>query len=129
MGSIDQIKTLNHFLATQIHNEISSNRDQSVTWRADDDLGADAAPCLQRIWIRYLGDHSVEVHLEWRSCDLYTAWQVNIIALVDMLNREVIRPNNCRIVKLVDYSDSAHIYKSDAYAANDVKSVRFFRGV
>ncbi len=72
--------------------------------------------CLQRIWIRHLGDQSVEVHLTWRSRDLYTAWQVNIIALIDMLNREVIRPNNCRIVKLVDYADSLHIYESDKEA-------------
>ncbi|NIA12244.1 MAG: hypothetical protein GWP10_21630, partial [Nitrospiraceae bacterium] len=35
------------------------------------------------------------------------------IAIIDMLNREVIRPNGCRIVKLVDYSDSLHIYESE----------------
>jgi len=53
--------------------------------------------CLQRIWIRYLGDQSVEVHLTWRSRDLYTAWQANIVAIIDMLNR----------------ADSLHIYESD----------------
>jgi hypothetical protein len=41
---------------------------------------------------------------------------VNIVAIIDMLNREIIRPNNCRIVKLVDYVDSLHIYESDTEA-------------
>ncbi len=32
------------------------------------------------------------------------------------MNREVIRPNNCRIVRLIDYADSLHIYESDKEA-------------
>lgn len=119
----DQIKVLDEYLADQIHDEISSNRDQAVTWRVDDDLGSTSPPCLQRVFIRYLGDQSVDVHLTWRSRDLFTAWQVNVIALVDMLNREVIHPNNCKIVKLVDYSDSLHIYESDISAARGVNLV------
>jgi thymidylate synthase len=112
-GDLDQMARLRKCLATQMDTRIGSNRDQVVTWQAKTDLGSASPPCLQRIWIRYLGDQSVEVHLTWRSRDLYTAWQVNIVAIIDMLNREVIRPNNCRIVKLVDYADSLHIYESD----------------
>ena len=115
-GDLDQIAALRECLATQIDTRIASNRDQAITWQAKTDLGSTSPPCLQRIWIRYLGDQSVEVHLTWRSRDLYTAWQVNIVAIIDMLNREVIHPNNCRIVKLVDYVDSLHIYESDKEA-------------
>jgi thymidylate synthase len=112
-GDLDQIEHLRKCLALQKENGIASNRDQVITWQPKNDLGSASPPCLQRVWIEHLGDDSVEVHLTWRSRDLYTAWQVNIIALIDMLNREVIRPNNCRIVKLVDYVDSLHIYESD----------------
>lgn len=119
----DQIKFLRDRLGLQTNADISSNRDQSITWDAEQDFNSASPPCLQRIWIRYLGDQSVEVHLTWRSRDLFTAWQANIIALVDMLKREVIHPNNCRIVKLVDYVDSLHIYESDAAAAEDVRLV------
>ena len=120
-GTIDQITALKMSLADHIKSGMSSNREQSITWKPMHDVGNPASPCLQRIWIRYLGDQSVEVHLTWRSRDLYTAWQANLIALVDMLNREVIHPNNCRIVKLVDYADSLHIYESDVAAATEVK--------
>lgn len=115
-GDIDQIKRLRAKLATQIDTGIASNRDQAITWQVATDIDSSVSPCLQRIWIRHVGGRDVEVYLTWRSRDLYTAWQVNIIALIDMLNREVIHPNNCRIVKLVDYSNSLHVYESDGEA-------------
>ena len=123
-GYTDQLVYSQHRLREEIEYDISSNRHQAITWRPSTDILSSASPCLQRIWIRYLGDHAVEVHLTWRSRDLYTAWQANIIALIDMLNREVIEPNMCRIVKLVDYADSMHIYKSDWEAAKLVKIVQ-----
>ena len=110
---LDQIRRLRKCLALQKKAGITSNRDQAITWQVKNDLGSASPPCLQRIVIRYLGEDSVDVHLTWRSRDLYTAWQANIVAIIDMLNREVIRQNNCRIVRLIDYSDSLHIYKSD----------------
>jgi len=119
----DQIETLDRYLSMQISDEISSNRDQAITWRVDDDLGNDSAPCLQRIWIRYLGNNNVEVHLTFRSHDLFSAWQANMIAIIEMLNREIIKPNNCKIVKIIEFNDSLHIYKSDFAAAKKVKSI------
>jgi len=113
---IDQIQLLCERLGIQKDAGITSNRDQVITWQPRTDFGSASPPCLQSIQIRYLGDDCVEVHLAWRSRDLYTAWQANLIAIIDMLNREVIRPNQCRIVKLVDYSDSMHIYESDKEA-------------
>ena len=110
---LDQIRCLCKCLALQKKSGITSNRDQAITWQPKIDLGSASPPCLQRVVIRYLGEDSVDVHLTWRSRDLYTAWQANIVAIIDMLNREVIRPNNCRIVRLIDYADSLHIYESD----------------
>ena len=115
---LDQIRRLRECLALQKKVGITSNRDQAITWHPKIDLGNASPPCLQRVQIRYLGgnEDGVDVHLTWRSRDLYTAWQANIVAIIDMLNREVIRPNNCRIVRLIDYADSLHIYESDKEA-------------
>ena len=123
----DQMAYLRRRLAVQVDTGIPSNRDQAITWDAEQDFDSASPPCLQRIWIRYLGDKSVEVHLTWRSRDLYTAWQANIIAIIDMLNREIILPNGCKIVKIVDFADSLHIYESDETAADQVKIVPTFR--
>lgn len=122
--NIDQLKYMNIDLAHQKGDGISSNRNQSITWDPNEDIDNSASPCLQNIWIRYIGNDQVEVHWHFRSRDLFSAWQANIIALVDMLNREVIHPNNCKIVKIIDYSDSLHIYESDLFAANNVDAVK-----
>jgi len=121
VGQIDQIQLLCQQLNIQKMTGISSNRDQAITWQVLGDIGSRSPPCLQRIVIRYLGNDNVDVHLTWRSRDLYTAWQANIIAVIDMLNREVIHPNGCYIIKIIDYNDSLHIYDSDRSGAETVK--------
>ena len=122
-SGINQLEVLRDGLNDQIITGISSNRNHGITWIPEIDAGHPSPPCLQRIWVRYIGNDEVEVHLTWRSRDLFTAWQANIIAIIDMLNREVILPNGCRIVKLVDVSNSLHIYKSDCNAAGYVEPV------
>ena len=133
ISTVDQIDRMRYRLKESIESGISSNRNQSITWIPSIDSVADtmgagkACPCLQRIWLRHLGERQVEVHFDWRSRDLYTAFQANIIALTDMLNRDVINPNDCRIVKIVDFSNSLHIYSSDIAATEKVKLVPTMR--
>lgn len=119
----DQLKWMREELANHIKHNITSNRVQSITWNLDWDLKSNSPPCLQRIQIRYIPENKVDVHLTWRSRDLYAAWQSNVICLIDMLNREVIKPNNCQIVRIIDFSDSLHIYKTDMGEARKVKLV------
>lgn len=122
-GFLDQLVEAREALAEQIKSGISSNRDQMITWIPEIDFGTGSPPCLQRIWFRYLGDGKVVVHLTWRSRDLFAAWQSNIICVIDMLNREIFKPNNCQIVKIIDYSDSLHIYSGSLGQAKEVKLV------
>jgi thymidylate synthase len=122
-ASSDQIALLKDALADQIKEDITSNRAQAITWYVPVDIQRSSPPCLQRIQIRYIPEHKVDVHLTWRSRDLYTAWQPNIICITEMLNREVVKPNNCQIVRIIDYSDSLHIYARDIEDAKKVKLV------
>ena len=121
--SFDQIAHLNLMLREQILSNIASNRSQAITWVPEYDSGSRSPPCLQRIQVRYIPDGKVDVHFSWRSRDLYGAWQSNIICLIAMLNQEVIVPNNCKIARIVDYSDSLHIYHFDLEAAMLVHEV------
>lgn len=128
-GNIDQLITMDYELHNTIRGGTSSNRNQIITWMPELDAVSDSPPCLQNVWIRYLGDREVEVHWHFRSRDGYGAFQANVIALIDMLNREVVHPNHCKIVKIIDYNDSFHIYMSDVAAAKEVKLVPSFRGI
>lgn len=120
---VNQLNSLREGLRIQIETGIFSNRNQGVTWNIEIDDDNVSPPCLQRIWIRYEGNNEAKVHLTWRSRDLYTAWQANLVALVDMINREIIIPNNCKIIRIIDYCDSIHIYKSDIEQAKRVRLI------
>jgi len=120
---IDQIMDLRSKLHKQIENGLTSNRDQAITWDVGEDSWSVSPPCLQRIQIRYIPENKVDVHLTWRSRDLLHAWQSNIICIIQMLNREVIKPNNCQITRIVDFSDSLHIYKTDIGEAKKVNLI------
>ena len=122
-GNVDQLHGLKVSLANQIEQDITSNRAQATIWYPLSDSLSFASPCLQRIQLRYIAENKVDVHLTWRSRDLYVAWQSNVICLIDMLNREVIKPNNCEILRIIDFSDSLHIYKTDLDEAKKVKLV------
>lgn len=131
----NQLEILREQLKGQVDANITSNRSQAITWQMADTIYYDSKrdinpdyesispPCLQRIQIRYIPENKVDVHLTWRSRDLYTAWQSNIICLIDMLNREVIKPNNCQIARIIDFNDSLHIYKTDIGEARKMNLV------
>lgn len=104
----------------------NSRRLNAITWIPSIDIQSEHPPCLQRLWIRVLEEPDyefgikkkgmVELHLMWRSRDLYTAWPVNIIALVFLVYNEILE-DNYEIVKLVDFVNSAHINENDWQAA------------
>lgn len=121
--SIDQLKLMMNGLYGQVKRGITSNRMQVITWYVGSDNETSSPPCLQRIQIRYIPENKVDIHLTWRSRDLYAAWQSNVICLIGMLNREVVKPNNCQIERIIDFSDSLHIYKTDLEEAKKVKLV------
>ncbi len=116
-GGIDQLEVLRD----RLRDGTVTRRAQAITWIPERDSATEHPPCLQRIWIRPLGERRCEAHLSWRSRDAYGAWNSNICAIVDMLYREVLRPSNLEIVKLVDFCSSAHIYEHDWDAARRVR--------
>jgi thymidylate synthase len=124
----NQLECMQMGLKEQIKSGIKSNREQAITWIPFNHEFADTysktPPCLQRVWLSYCGNGLVDVHMDWRSRDLYNSFQANIIALVYMLNREVVKPNNCKIARIIDYSDSLHIYKADLEQAKKVEPVQ-----
>lgn len=55
------------------------------------------------------------------SRDLYAAWNSNMVGLLTMIKREVLEPNNLKLVKVVDFCNSMHIYEADWESASKVK--------
>lgn len=125
-----QMETVKETLKRVINDEVKSNFMQLTTWKpCTDGTYNISSPCLQRIWWQWYEGNHIDLHFEWRSRDLYGAWQSNIVALVDMLNREIFKPNNCQIERIVDRNDSLHIYEYDLIDAMNVRTVLGFHGV
>lgn len=116
---VDQILRIKEMLPKGI-----SRRIQAITWIPDRDLFVkEDQPCLQRLWFRNLGDRNVEMHCMWRSRDLFAAWNSNMVGLLTMVKKEILEPNNLKLVKVVDFCNSLHIYEADWKAAELVKRI------
>lgn len=114
---VDQLKAIKELLPQGV-----SRRRQAITWIPERDLFVkEDQPCLQRLWVRDIGDGNAEMHCMWRSRDLYAAWNSNMVGLLTMIKREVLEPNNLNLVKVVDFCNSLHIYEADWESASKVK--------
>jgi len=142
-GSVNQIGRLHDKLRADGINR----QTQVITWNVEKDFpivtpeGHDP-PCLQRIWIRVLQEPhgaskhdmnvdnqrlmatkgKVEIHLMWRSRDLYGAWMSNIVGIIYMIMKYVLK-DDYDIVKIVDFCNSLHIYESDWEYAKQIKQI------
>ncbi|HEY9245590.1 MAG TPA: thymidylate synthase [Candidatus Methanoperedens sp.] len=114
---VDQLKAIRDLLPQGV-----SRRRQAITWIPERDLFVkEDQPCLQRLWVRSLGDGNAEMHCMWRSRDLYAAWNSNMVGLLTMIKREVLEPNNLKLIKVVDFCNSLHIYEADWDDASKVR--------
>jgi len=125
---VDQLKVLRDQLEDQINNRTVSNRSQAITWEPEVDVVNAASPCMQRVWSRWIGEENginyADLHIDWRSRDLFNAWQPNLIAVTWMMNKYVYGPNNCKIYRLIDKNDSLHIYRGDVEIAKGIVEKR-----
>jgi thymidylate synthase len=133
--AIDQIKIIRDKICERIKKGgecLVSNRDQAITWTPERDLFVkEDQPCLQRVQFFIYsfpvieGDKIIpgkgEVHISWRSRDLYAAWNSNLVALILFLKKEIFDPNNIKIIRVVDFCSSLHIYEGDWEAAGKIK--------
>lgn len=117
---VDQFRSMKANFDEQVRSGVTSNQCQAITWRPDIDPGMKDCPCLQRISVRYVGNQSADVRIEFRSRDVM-AWQANVVAIVEMINREIVEPN--KIVRVIDTSDSLHVYHYDWELARTVRLV------
>ena len=136
-NSIDQIKAIKDKISDRIKKGgdcLVSNRDFVITWTPERDLFvSEDQPCLQSIQFFIYSFPAIyendiipgkgEFIVHWRSRDLYSAWNSNMIALTLFLKKEVFDPNNIKIMRCIDFCGSLHIYESDWESAKKVKPV------
>lgn len=146
--SIDQLKVISERITERIKNVTKTGEcivnilENMHTWVPERDLFVkEEQPSLQNIRIfihsypkiikaeerEIIAPGKGEFMCTWLSRDLYSSWNLNMIGLTLMLNREIFEPNNIKIARCIDFS-SLYICESDWDTANKVKSVNTTAG-
>lgn len=127
-GFIDQLE----FIAENL--DPYNKRMQVVTWDVEVDLPAtimdemkQSVPCYQRLQVRDFGNGFYDQQYDWRSRDLFKAYEWNILGLVNTVD-EVINETRLRqgkeqlsLIKVTDKISSLHIYQPEWDAASKIR--------
>jgi thymidylate synthase len=110
----DQLK----WMSEQLKNKrYDSKRVQAITWIPKIDLvKKEDQPCFQRIWVYPYQDGRLDVHIHYRSWDMFKAFEANLMAFQELVRDELTGPTGFRLGKLRCFGDNVHIYEDDFQA-------------
>lgn len=126
----NQIEALCVGLEKQCKEKLSSNRNVAVLWNpVVHTYSLKATPCWNEISVRWKQEGQVQIYWTFRSHDLFSAWGGNTVAMIEFLNRVVVKPCGCEIVEVIECNYSLHIYDYDLPKANDIKILQINPGL
>ena len=123
-ADINQIYILLKGLQKQIDEQMGSNRNVAVLFNpGTDNFSGKAVPCLNEILVRWESEGYCSIHTTFRSHDLASAWNSNMLALTEFINDEIAKPCGCKILYWSEHNYSLHIYEYDLHIIENMKIV------
>ena len=120
---INQIDVLRNNLQIQINEQMGSNRNIAVLFNPGvDNFSGKAIPCWNEILVRWEREGYCSVHTTFRSHDT-SAWNANMLALVEFVYEEIVKPCGCKILYWSEHNYSLHIYNYNLYIINEMVKV------
>jgi thymidylate synthase len=101
------------WMRAQLESRRDTKRIQAITWVPTRDTETESPPCLQRLWCYPYANGECDVHINYRSWDIYKGFEANLNGLLCMVNEELIFPNDLTVKSLRCFGDNVHIYDSD----------------
>lgn len=121
---VNQIDMLRKGLQKQIDEQMGSNRNIAVLFNPSvDNFSGKATPCFNEILVRFESEGYCSVHTTFRSHDLATAWNANMLALTEFVNDEIAKACGCKIKYWSEHNYSLHVYEHDLYVYENIKKV------
>ncbi len=116
---IDQIDFIQQELKK---GRFESRRLQAITWIPQIDASNDTTeqPCLQRIWVYSRPNKLMDIHINYRSWDMFKGYPANINAILWMLREELLEPAGFKLNVFRALADNCHIYREDWEAAKRI---------
>jgi thymidylate synthase len=111
--SIDQLREIRKKLVKDYNSYLFSKRLQVITWVPHIDLRTSDVPCLQRIWFYPREDGKVDIHIHYRSWDIYKGFQSNVKGLLIWLMVDMMSICGMTIGDVMLVSDNVHYYLED----------------
>lgn len=126
---IDQLEILRNGLKEQIEEQLGSNRNIAVLYHPGiDNFSNLSKPCFNEILVRWEGEINgqdyVSVHTLFRSHDIGVGWNSNNYGISNMINNEVVLPNDCKILYWDEKNFSAHVYVNDEQVLRGIRKIR-----
>jgi len=113
-SNVDQIAILRDGLQKQIDEQLQSNRNVAVLFNpAVVNYSKKTIPCLNFIQVRWEGGNRCSTHTLFRSHDLGTAWNSNLLTASWFVDRDIAKPCGCVIDSWDEKNTSLHIYDYD----------------
>ena len=114
----DQLK----WMSEQLKNyRYESKRIQAITWMPKVDwTEQEDQPCFQRIWVFPHKNHRLDVHIHYRSWDMFKAFEANLMAFQELVKDELIGPTDFSLGTLRCIGDNVHIYEDDFQSVEQV---------
>ena len=105
---IDQLSWIREQL---LKKRVGSKRIQAITWIPQIDcLKEEDQPCFQRIWVYLHPNDRLDVHIMYRSWDVFQAYEANINAFLSLIKKEMLEPTGLKLGTLCTVGNSMHIY-------------------
>lgn len=122
-SGIDQLR----YIHDQLKNgRVDTKRLQAITWipAIDAKEDNDSPPCLQRIWVYPKKSKLLDVHINYRSWDMFKAFEANLCAFIDLIHREWEADTGFILGTVRCIGDNVHIYEDDFAAVDEVLAGR-----
>lgn len=117
-NGFDQLKWMSEQLQ---RNRYESKRVQAITWMPEVDCGKkEDQPCFQRIWVFPYKNNKLDVHIHYRSWDMFKAFEANIIAFQELVKDELLLPTDFSLGIIRCFGDNVHIYEDDFQAVSNI---------
>ncbi|MGB8312267.1 MAG: thymidylate synthase [Halobacteriota archaeon] len=106
---IDQLEWMREQLAAK---RTDSKRIQAITWIPKIDcFKEENQPCFQRMWVYAHPNNRLDVHIMYRSWDIFQAYEANINAFLSLIKKELLAPTGLKMGTLCTVGNSMHIYE------------------
>lgn len=108
---VDQLEWMRKQL---LAHRYESRRVQAITWIPHIDcMREEDQPCFQRMWIFPHWNNRLDVHIHYRSWDMFKAFEANLMGFQQLVKDELTEPTDFTLGTLRCFGDNVHLYEDD----------------